>query len=78
MDFQPGGYKLTCTMIKNSMPIAAALVAAIFCPPCASAQYSTPAAKPEDLAAYYTGVIERRTTGIRFQQPGWRSTRPPA
>src|SRR5260221_7523484 len=51
-------------MIKSSMPLAAALVAAVLCPSPASAQYSTPAAKPEDLAAYYTGVIERRTTGI--------------
>jgi len=51
-------------MNKNSLALAAAVAAAALYTPSASAQYSTPAAKPEDLAAYYSGVIERRTTGI--------------
>src|SRR5258708_22455871 len=51
-------------MIKNSLPLAAALAAALVCPSYASAQDSTPAAKPEELAAYYTSVIEKRTEGI--------------
>src|SRR5260370_14797646 len=64
LDLQACAYRLICTMNKNSLALAAAVAAAALYTPSASAKYSTPAAKPEELAAYSSGAIERRPTGI--------------